>query len=255
MSGSGMENQDTPSVHITFETLFEILKRERDLSDLQKLDDEFYSQVQEYLSNKQRVAQKNDAVFGQDEKKKAEKQLENAQRLVKDIYDRREKKIINVAVMKSRTKTSIIDTSGFLESEKKLLNELVSYLSSGRTEVLSKVLSMQSIAAPMMQQQTNESGGLAQVHMSKPESKFIDSADNETTLSKDHDVSLESPSSESDSSANSVKTVRFLHAVPKFVGKELEEYGPFDEEDMASLPSEVANILLSKGRVEEIQEN
>ena len=51
------------------------------------------------------------------------------------------------------------------------------------------------------------------------------------------------------------KLVRFLHAVPKFVGKELDEYGPFEEEDVASLPVEIANVLITKGRVEEISED
>jgi hypothetical protein len=49
------------------------------------------------------------------------------------------------------------------------------------------------------------------------------------------------------------KLVRFLHAVPKFVGKELEEYGPFAEEDIANLPSEIADVLINKERVEEIK--
>ena len=51
------------------------------------------------------------------------------------------------------------------------------------------------------------------------------------------------------------KLVRFLYAVPKFVGKELEEYGPFGEEDIANLPSEIADVLIGKGRVEEIKGN
>jgi len=50
------------------------------------------------------------------------------------------------------------------------------------------------------------------------------------------------------------KTVRFLSAVPKFVGRELEEYGPFFAEDIASLPAVIADILVKKGRAEEISE-
>ena len=51
------------------------------------------------------------------------------------------------------------------------------------------------------------------------------------------------------------RLVRFIHAVPKFVGTELEEYGPFEEEDVTKLPVEIADLLISKGRVEEIEEN
>ena len=51
------------------------------------------------------------------------------------------------------------------------------------------------------------------------------------------------------------KLVRFLYSVPKFVGKELEEYGPFEEEDIANLPIEIAKVLIDKGRVEEVKED
>jgi len=53
---------------------------------------------------------------------------------------------------------------------------------------------------------------------------------------------------------NNLTLIRFLHAVPSFVGKELEVYGPFEEEDMAHLPREIAELLIKKGRAEEINQ-
>ena len=50
------------------------------------------------------------------------------------------------------------------------------------------------------------------------------------------------------------KLVRFMHSVPKFVGPELEEHGPFKEEDIANLPMEIADVLINKGKAEEIKE-
>ena len=60
---------------------------------------------------------------------------------------------------------------------------------------------------------------------------------------------------EQEENKTEVKVVRFLHAVPKFMGKELEVYGPFDEEDVASLPIDIADLLIKKGRVEELSED
>jgi len=54
---------------------------------------------------------------------------------------------------------------------------------------------------------------------------------------------------------NNTRLGRFLNSVPKFVGKELEEYGPFAEEDIANLPVEIAEVLINKGKVEEIKGN
>ena len=51
-----------------------------------------------------------------------------------------------------------------------------------------------------------------------------------------------------------VKLLRFLSHVSKFVGTELEEYGPFEEEDIANLPTEIADVLIAKGKAEEIKE-
>jgi len=48
------------------------------------------------------------------------------------------------------------------------------------------------------------------------------------------------------------KLVRFIHSVPRFVGRHLEVYGPFEDDDTANLPEEIADILIKKGRAEEI---
>ena len=47
--------------------------------------------------------------------------------------------------------------------------------------------------------------------------------------------------------------VRFVQNVPKFVGSDLEQYGPFQIEDIANLPKQLADILISKGNAEEIE--
>jgi len=59
-------------------------------------------------------------------------------------------------------------------------------------------------------------------------------------------------SSESEKINDKNRTVRFLNPMPRFLGPELEEYGPFDEEDIVSLPSRVVDVLVKKERAEEI---
>ena len=51
------------------------------------------------------------------------------------------------------------------------------------------------------------------------------------------------------------RKVRFLGSVPKFVGKELEIYGPYEKEDVANLPLDIANMLINKGTAEEIKQS
>ena len=56
---------------------------------------------------------------------------------------------------------------------------------------------------------------------------------------------------EGEASENTV--VRFLLAVPKFVGTELEDYGPYEEEEIANLPNNIAKVLIERGRAEKIE--
>ena len=46
------------------------------------------------------------------------------------------------------------------------------------------------------------------------------------------------------------KLVRFIQAVPKFIGDDMNEYGPFEEEYVALLPSKVAELLIKNNRAE-----
>lgn len=214
---------ETKEVNITYETLFELLKREKDMTDLQKLDPNFFNYFVEYLNEKNKVLGKEDSLFSYDEKKKVEKQIDNAKRIIKEIYERREKKILNIALIKSRTKSDVMDTSSFLENEKRFFDEVVKVLDVFRNDVIDNILSGK---------QTSE------ITMAKEEI-------NKKEIDEKGDIDK--------NETKNTKLVRFIYAVPKFVGKELEEYGPFAEEDIANLPIEIADLLINKGRVEEIK--
>ena len=209
---------ETKEINITYETLFELLKREKDTTDLQKLEPNFFNYFVDYLNEKKNMLNKEDTLFSYDEKKKVEKQIENAKRIIKEIYERREKKILNIALMKSRTKSNVIDTSALLENEKMFFDEIVKVLNLFRNEVINNII-------------TGEYASKAAVESEKKDEKNMPGEDKST------------------------KIVRFLYAVPKFVGKELEEYGPFAEEDISKLPGEIADVLITQGNAEEITES
>ncbi|MBL7056568.1 hypothetical protein ISS07_06660 [Candidatus Woesearchaeota archaeon] len=221
-----MESEEiNKEINVTYETLFEILKRERDSTEVQKVDPNFFEQFISYINEKKSVMLKEDALFSDEERKKTETQIENAKRIVKEIYERREKKLMSMALLRSRTKSNIIDTSTFLEHEKKLFDESVKVLDEFRIKVIENVLRGDVPTNVVLENKT------------KPEEPVKEEVKEEPKEEK------------------STKLVRFLNAVPKFVGPELEEYGPFEEEDMANLPAEIVNLLIEKGKVEEINES
>ena len=204
---------------ITYETLFELSQREKERTDLQKLDAMFFSDIISYIKDKKKILEaQSKSPFAPDERKKTERQLENIYKLIKELYERREKKIITMAIDKSRTKSNLIDTTALLKEEKVVFDALTSILDNYRDAILYSLL--------------NEKMPFMQSLEDKPKESFRSA------------LELKKPT----------KLVRFINPVPKFVGPELEEYGPFEEEDIANLPVEITNVLLSKGKVEEIKE-
>ena len=207
-------------VLITYETLFELLKRERERSDLQKLEPGFFSDTISYIKDKKKILDaKSDSVFAPEERKKTERQLENIYKIIKELYEKREKKIIQLALDKSRTQSNLIDTTPLLKEEKVFFDAATDLLDSYRQAILYTVLNEK---LPFM----------APLEEKKQKTEFKSALE----ISK------------------STRLVRFSYHVPKFVGTELEEYGPFEEEDIASLPTEIADVLINKGKAEEIKE-
>ncbi len=207
-------------VVITYETLFELLKRERERTDLQKLEPSFFSDIINYIQDKKKILEaKSDSVFAPEEKKKTERQLDNIYKIIKELYERREKKIISLALDKSRTKSNLIDTTALLKEEKVFFEAVTNILDTYRDEILTSTLNEKM---PFMQAFGDK----------RPKEEFKSALE----IKK------------------STKLLRFLSHIPRFVGPELEEYGPYEEENMANLPEEIADILISKAKAEEIKE-
>ncbi len=201
---------------ITFETLFDLVQREKKREELQKLDSSFYASFVDYFRSKRQLLKSKKQDFASPEEiKRIELQLENIQKLMRELYDKREKKIVMLAISKARTASAIVDSSKMLPEEKKLFDAIVKALSLYRCSVLDSLLAAKMPRLVMAgQNNTNEES-------KKPQTKLI----------------------------------RLLGDVPKFVGKNLEIYGPFSKDEIASLPVEIAEVLISKGKAEEISKS
>jgi len=47
--------------------------------------------------------------------------------------------------------------------------------------------------------------------------------------------------------------LRFLRDIPAIIGADMKTYGPFNAEDVASLPAENAKILAKQGLAERVE--
>jgi DNA replication initiation complex subunit (GINS family) len=105
-------------IRITYETLFDLLRREKNREELQALEPDFYEQARIYLQEKEALLSgKEDTSYFSTEKEKLKIQYQNIRRLLKELYEKREKKIISIALVKARTGSDIIDTSAMLPNE------------------------------------------------------------------------------------------------------------------------------------------
>lgn len=217
------DSQGDKEINITYETLFELLRREKNREEIQKLDSGFLTEVANYLKEKIELGiqqrGKND-LFAAEETRKAELQLINIKKILRELYEKRERKILNMAIDASRSSVSLIETANLIKEEKRIFDELVEILNKFRKGILYHLLEGME---PNIKEEA------------KPEEK----PQEETGEEKPKEAKL-------------TKLIRFNHAVPKFVGKDLEVYGPFEENDMANLPSEITDVLVSKGRAEEM---
>lgn len=245
-------------ITVTYEALFDMVVREKGRDELQVLNANFFSELVSYLIEKRSML----AILGPEEKEKTSRQLQNINRLVKELYERREKKIISLALARSRAGVDIVDTSAFLAEEKAMFEGLVSQLDTFRDGVLNSLL-MAKLPSTKQNRQAQQSGtetlAAASRVITSPSLSAISgtgiagkSRAGETEVAEDQNRASAAAEESESSAASATKLVRFLHAVPRFVGKELEVYGPFDQEDMANLPREIAEVLIAKGRAEEV---
>lgn len=198
---------------ITYETLYELLRREKSRAELQVLDKEFFQRVTMYLKEKKQILESQktkDSIFASSEIQKTKTQINNIKKILRELYERRESKIIQLALFSSRVdeKQNILP---MLPEEQQMYENLMSILNNYRKNILFNVLSSNN-----------------------PEIKVI---------KEDIKVNKEEVNT----------LIRFVYAVPKFIGEDLNIYGPFIEEDIAYLPKKIAELLIKKKRAEEIK--
>jgi DNA replication initiation complex subunit (GINS family) len=115
---------------ITFELIRKIHTEEQQGPKLSKIPENFFEAVNEYLQKKKQITLKDD--------RKVVLEIKNIERLVQDIYDRRERKIVTAAINSARVG---IVPENMTEEEKRFFNFLVAEIKKRREERLQKIFS------------------------------------------------------------------------------------------------------------------
>jgi len=222
-------------INITYETLFDLLRREKNRAELQKLSETFFEDANSYIKEKHAILKDQQMKIGMSaiaEKEKTSKQIENINSMLRGLFERRKQKIVEMAIIKSKTSSDITDYSALLNEEKEMFDELVELFNRFKKKVLLKL-----IESPEFREEKHE----------EKEPELTESKELETAEETGPEIKEEAEEQEK------TKLIRFIYSVPRFVGRHLEVYGPFEEDDTANLAEEIADILIKKGRAEEIK--
>jgi len=111
---------------ITYEFIREISREEQNSPTLSKLPLNFVQKVMEYLKQKEKL-------LGTQKDKQVSQEIENTKRLLETIFNRRETKILNHAIITSRTD---IPPENLTKEEQDLFENIVEQLKQRKQKVL-----------------------------------------------------------------------------------------------------------------------
>ena len=222
-----------PEVVITYETLFELYRREKNRDELQKLEHDFFERALTTMKE----LKKTTLEMTDDGIERNRSLALNIKKLLRDIYGRRERKIINMALIAIVTPQSLIDTALFLEHEKLLFESLCDVMKLKRLQVLSQLENNEHPAFSLLSR-VSDSPYLSPPSPSAPlvplPSAMPPPSHPLVSTAEDEDLQK--------------IRLQFKEDQPKFIGPNLEIYGPYTVGDTAELPKIIADIILETGK-------
>lgn len=197
---------------MTLEELYDVLRQEKYHDELQELDKRFYDSIRSYISDKNDML----SVGGSfSDRESINSEIKTIRRIVKEIYHRREKKIISMAQNKSRTGSSLINTASLLTHEADLFNRLVDVLKGSQEKVIKELISIRSVS-----------------RMSKK-------------------INYPNPPKKQEKKEEGVK-LRFNEDIDQFVGVDMKTHGPFKKGEEERMDKDTAKMLINSKKAVEI---
>ena len=229
--------------NISYEYLFDLLRREKTREDLQSIDKDFYKNIFFNLNKREKIIQEKQSqtslITNIDfEKEKIE--VKNIRKIAQDIMDRRQKKIILLGLTRARIPGTIINNDLFTEREEEFFNKCVELFRKFKHEVESSIISEYDNQDNLnVEDKPIEIPKQIDEQEQKPETKEVE----EPKIIQEKEVKKEE-----------YKTIKveFLNEITKFYSPNKEILGPFEKGQIAEVPEIIANILIKKGRAKKI---
>lgn len=192
----------------------EIIRKEKSSNFLQELGENFHAELGELVER----------VFSSYPEYSRER--ENLKKLISELINVREKKLVNIALSivreKKRSKNSVGDIENITEYEKKALNEIIAALEKNRRAFESIFSGKREITEKNMP----EAGKFEKEHKSE---------------------------TKKEQKKQKMLAIRMLADLPPIFGIDKKVYGPFKKEDVVFMPEKNAKIFIDKKYAVEIK--
>jgi DNA replication initiation complex subunit (GINS family) len=195
---------------ITYETIRNASRAEKD-EELQRLPEGFFSSVRNWFRIKENQKDTTSLL-----------ENENAKKLLEDIINRRQKKIVLAALSTSRGQ---MPPAGLNDEERKFFDDIVNILKGFRNDMNEKFRSFDDIVQEKVQEAKRS---IQEMRPAVEEMESIEIKPNGKLL------------------------VKILTDLPRFVGSDMQNYGPLLSGDVITLPEEVGKLLISRKVAEQI---
>ena len=214
---------------ITYKTLRKIQQAEKNSPQITQINKEFYRDVTVFLKQLEKRLV---------EEKKPQKQMllaeesQNIEKIIRNIYEHREKKIMLAAISKARGGNPSI--KHLLPEEKTFFDELYKNIVSFRKQIFSdETKDDRSKAKETKESESKESS---------TDEKRVEKIDN----------SVQPEEKQEKTPANTHPVLRIQEDIPSFVGTDNQTY-TLHKGDIISLPKDMAKMLLNKKVAKEIK--
>ncbi len=239
--------KDEEDSAITFETFRKFQRKEKKNEKLQELPEDFFQTCVKWINRKQDE-------FENERDSTLLHELENVKNIVSDIFERRRKKILILALHSVRSKRV---SENLLPEEKEFFEKTVENLRDLEENLLEKVLKGKKPGSGEAEKEEEETDMKEEEETTEEEDGEGDGEEEREEKEEEQEVKTRKLKSDDKKgrikaeTGKEEKLVRVLERVDRFMGTDENEYGPLEKGDIVTLPKEVAELLVEKDKVKE----
>lgn len=243
------------SLKMTYETLFELTRREKQRGELQELESSFFDDVKGYVAAKKAIideqSHKQD-LESTTRKSRIIQQLDNIKNLLRELYERRERKIVNMAINRVKVSSTLAGENNLLPPEQEYYDALIKSFARFREKIYLDLLNATSSNDAYRTSTENQDSETQSAQGSSHEARQQDKESENSTAQQLDNPSIQSSDSNSNKEmiSQDKSSVLILKEVSKFYDEDLSPYGPYKANDRAQLPRKLADVLVKKGAAE-----